>query len=160
MPAASADLRQLAQDLRGAGQDIERVAAILVQQTAQKVQQLANANAPRDTGKLAASITITYVDRLTAVIGPTATYGVFQEFGTGTKGEFPGQPYEIRPKTKPYLVFKTKSGKTVVTRLVHHPGVKAQPFMRPAAVQALDPFAGELLAKGLLLITKGPRSVL
>lgn len=160
MTAASADLRQLAEDLRGAGQNIEKVAATTIQRTAQQVQQIAAGNAPRSTGKLSASITITWVDHLTAVIGPSALYGVFQEFGTGSRGEFPGHPYEIRPKSPGgHLVFKV-NGKTVVARVVHHPGVKAQPFMRPAAIQALDPFAGELIEKGLLLITKGPRSTL
>lgn len=160
MTAASADLRELAADLAYAsGQGIQKSAASLIQETAMKVQQYAAADAPRRTGKLAASIQIRYVDVLSAEISPTVVYGTYQEFGTGTKGEFPGQPYEIRPKAKPFLSFMV-NGKRVYARVVHHQGVKAQPFMRPAAVQALDPFAGELIEKGLLLITKGPRSAL
>lgn len=160
MTAASADLRELASDLAYAsGTGIEKAAIDLITDVAMKVQQFAAAAAPRDTGKLSASIAITWVDRLTAVIGPTVFYGVYQEFGTGSRGEFPGHIYEIRPKSKPYLVFKV-NGKTVVARVVHHPGVRAKPYMRPAAQQALQPFAGQLADRGQLLITKGPRSTL
>ena len=160
MTAASADLRELSADLAyAAGEGIEKAATDLIQRTAQLVQSYAQANAPVDTGKLVASIQIVWVDRLVAEIGPAVAYGAYQEFGTGTRGEFPGQMIEIRPKSKPYLVFQV-NGKTVYARVVHHPGVKAQPFMRPALVQALDPYAGQLAEKGQLLITKGPRSAL
>lgn len=160
MTAASADLRQLSADLAYAsGEGIDKVALQLIQETAVKVQTLAAAAAPVDTGKLAASIQITWVDRLVAEISPTVPYGAYQEFGTGTRGEFPGKMIEIRPKDKPYLVFQV-GGKTVYAKVVRHPGVHAQPFMRPAAIQALDPYAGELAERGQLLITKGPRSAL
>ena len=160
MTAASADLRELAKDLAyAAGEGIDKSALELITETAAKVQSYAAAGAPVDTGKLAASIQITWVDRLVAEIGPTVPYGAYQEFGTGTRGEFPGQMITIRPKAKPYLVFQV-NGKTVYAREVRHPGVRAQPFMRPAVVQALDPYAGELAERGQLLITKGPRSAL
>ena len=160
MPAASADLRALAADLAfAAGTGPEQAAHKLLASTATQVAALAQAKAPRDTGKLSSSIQITWVSKTDVIIGPSVAYGVFQEFGTASRGEFPGQAYEIRPKTKPFLVFQV-NGKTVVTRRVIHPGVKAQPYMRPALQQALEPFTEALAEKGQLLITKGPRSAL
>lgn len=159
MPAASVELRELAQDLTQAGQRVEKVAADLIGQIAQQIQAYAQAAAPRDTGKLAGSIHIVWVDRLTAEVKPGVAYGPFQEFGTASRGEFPGKPYEIRPKAKPFLVFQV-NGRTVYARKVTHPGVRAQPYMRPAALTALEPFADRLAERGALLITKGPRSAL
>lgn len=159
--AASADLRELAADLAFASkQGIDKAAVTVIHDIAQRVQQAAIAAAPRKTGKLAASIHITWVDKLKAEIKPTEIYGVFQEFGTATKGEFPSGMYEIRPKSPGGVLVFQVGGKTVFARVVHHPGVKAQPFMRPALVQALEPFAEQMAAKGQLLITKGPRSAL
>lgn len=158
--AASIDLRQLADDLAHAsGQGIEQVATQLIHETAQKVQQYAAAAAPRDTGRLAGSITIRWISKLEAEVSPTVPYGVYQEFGTASRGEFRGQPYEIRPKSAKALVFQV-NGRTVFARKVIHPGVKAQPYMRPAAIQALEPFAGQLADRGQLLIIKGPGSTL
>lgn len=160
MTAASADLRQLAADLAYASHEgIDKVAEQLIRETAMKVQALGAAKAPRKTGALASSIQITYLSPTEVVIGPSQPYGTYQEFGTGSKGEFPGHAYEIRPKNKPNLVF-TVNGKVVYARVVHHPGVSAHPFMRPAAVEALEPYSDELLRRGQLLLTKGPRSAL
>lgn len=160
MPAASAELRDLAAHLaQASGNGIEKEALDLIQRTAMQIQQLSQGAAPRKTGKLANSIRITWTDKLSATIGPSVPYGVYQEFGTGTRGEYPGKIYEIRPKTKPYLVFKV-NGKTVVARVVHHPGIKAHPYMRPATIAALEPFADQLAERGQLLIIKGPGSTL
>lgn len=160
MAAASADLRALADDLAfAAGVGPEKAAERLIAQTALQVQALAQGKAPRNTGKLSASIHVTWISKTDVIIGPSVPYGVYQEFGTASRGEFPGQAYEIRPKAKPYLVFQVQ-GRTVVARKVIHPGVKAKPFMRPAVMEALEPFTDRLAAAGQLLITKGPRSAL
>lgn len=158
--AASADLRELASDLAYAsGTGIDKAAEDLIRETAMQVQALAIAKVPRRTGKLAASINITWVSKTEAIIGPSLPYGLYVEFGTGSRGEFPGKPYEILPKVKPFLVFKV-NGKTIMAKKVRHPGIKAEPFMRPAAMEALEPFTEKLIEKGQLLITKGPRSLL
>lgn len=46
----------------------------------------AKANCPVDTGYLRNSIAV-QVDGNSAVIGPSASYGIFVEFGTGAKGD-------------------------------------------------------------------------
>lgn len=156
--AATVELRALAEDLTKAGDSVERTAAELIASVAAQVQANAAARAPRKTGKLASSITVVWEDRLTAVISPTMHYGVFVEFGTGSRGEFPTGSYQIKPK-KPGSVLVFKVGdKTVFARSVTHPGIKAQPFMRPAALDALGPFADRLAKEGALAITQGPGS--
>ena len=155
MTAASADLRSLADRLAHAsGEGIQKAAAEVIKDTAEKVQNFAAELAPRKTGALASSIRITYVSPLEAHIGPTMFYGVFQEFGTASRGEFGGQPYKIRPKRAERLSFQI-DGKWISTKEVTHPGVPPHPFMRPALKQALGPAADELAAQGALLITKG-----
>jgi len=156
--AVTADLVSLADDLeKASGQGIMASAQQVLQQSAQRVQAAAQTLAPVKTGALRDSITIGYPDPLTAVIGPHVDYAAYQEYGTGTRGEFPTGPYTIRPKKAGgVLVFKI-GGRTIYARSVTHPGIPAHPFMRPAFAQALgQELAGKLAAAGAALITKGP----
>lgn len=160
MSAGSADLTALAADLNQAGRAMSDFTANLVGDTARTVEQIAKSMAPVDTGDLKNSIAVRFENALTAIIGPGVEYGTYQEFGTGSRGEFNGQAYEIKPKAGGVLAFRV-NGRLVITRKpVMHPGVKAQPYMRPALLQALQPFTDTLLEAGVLAITKGPRSVL
>jgi HK97 gp10 family phage protein len=155
MTAASADLRSLAANLAHAsGEGIQKAAAEVIRDTAEKVQNFAVELAPKKTGALSRSIMITYVSPLEAHIGPTLFYGVFQEFGTASRGEFGGAPYKIRPKRAERLTFQI-DGTWISTKEVTHPGIPPHPYMRPALEQAIGPAAGELARKGALLITKG-----
>lgn len=158
MSAASADLTSLARDLAAAGMGSYRAAAQVVQQTASQVAAEAKSLAPVKTGKLRASIVVRYVNPLHAEVGPAVPYGVYQEFGTASRGEFGGAPYVIRPR-KPggRLVFKV-DGKTVAAKQVRHPGVPPHPYMRPALVSALGSMAPRLAESGALLITRGPNA--
>jgi len=158
MTAASADLRQLAQDLRAAtGTPLDMAAAEVVRRAAVRVQASAMQFAPVATGALKNSITIRFDTPTSATIGPGVEYGPYQEFGTGSRGEFPGAPYEIRPKNASALSF-TVDGKRVVTQKVVHPGVRAKRYMRRAVKEALEPLTADLAATGALLITKGPNA--
>jgi len=102
------------------------------------VAQRGSQKAPRKTGRLKRNISHgePYVigDRRYAIdVGTNVEYAKAQEFGTG--------PYEIYPKTKRALAFDwlgapagmtpSKSGKFIFAH-VSHPGVKAQPYLRPA----------------------------
>jgi len=158
--AASAEVIALAKDLSDAsGESIERSAAQILADGAQRIAAEARAQAPVKTGKLQASIHARWQSPLKVEIGPEVIYGPYQEFGTGSKGEFPGSPYEIKPKTPGgKLVFKTKDGRTVVTRRVIHPGVKPQPYMRPAFKKVLETVMDRLISSGAAQITKGPRA--
>lgn len=158
MTAASADLRQLAADLSSASKvGMFRAAADVVRTTATAVQAEARSKAPMRTGKLRNSIQVTYTSPLSASVGPTVPYGPYQEFGTATRGEFPGPMYEIRPVRASKLAFKI-DGKWVFTKLVKHPGIPPRPYMRPAIQTVLGKMAPELARTGALLVTKGPNA--
>lgn len=146
MPAAFADVSQLAADLhKASGQHTHDAAAGLIRSAASQIQSVAQEMAPKRTGALASSITVRFAGPLTAVIGPTEFYGVFQEFGT--KG-----PYTIKPKRPDgYLVFEV-NGTKVFARQVTHPGIRAHPFMRPATQQVIDNMTGDMADTGVQLI--------
>lgn len=66
--------------------------------------------------------------------------GKYQEFGTGIEGENPTSAYVIAPKNKKALSNHGKGkappfpyGAFGPVKYVIHPGIKARPFMRPAA---------------------------
>jgi hypothetical protein len=158
MTAASADLTSLLEKLSASNQNITRMATELIRSTAEKVRSEAISKAPFKTGALRNSISVSYDGPLRATVGPHVPYGVYQEFGTGTRGEFPGQMYEIRPKNpNGRLVFKTKDGKWVSAKLVRHPGIPPRPYMRPALTEALGDSAAKLASIGALSITKGSK---
>jgi HK97 gp10 family phage protein len=158
--AASANLAALAADLSAAsGQPMMHSAQQIIQQSAQRVQSEAQTRAPVRSGRLRNSISIRYNGPLSATIGPQVPYAAYQEFGTGSRGEFPGAPYEIKPRNpQGTLVFKVQ-GKTVFAKVVRHPGIKARPFMRPAFAAALgQDLVQRLLDAGMAAITRGPNA--
>lgn len=55
----------------------------------------------------------------------SAGHAAYVEFGT--------PPHEIRPKDKKALAFQI-GGKTIITKVVHHPGTQGIPFMRGAMI--------------------------
>lgn len=158
--AASADLAALAADLQAAsGKPLIASAQEIIQQSAQRIRDEAQTRAPVKSGRLKESISIRYPAPLTAVIGSNVEYATYQEYGTGTRGEFGGHEYEIRPKRAGGVLAFTVGGKTVFTRLVKHPGIKARPFMRPAFEAVLGKeLVAQLAALGAAAITKGPQA--
>ena len=88
--------------------------------------------APVDSSNLRWHIQIQFLTPTHAKIVSNANYSSAVEFGT--------KPHIIRPRKKKALAWgKLKSGKAgkkghrqFVAKLVHHPGTKAIPFMRPA----------------------------
>lgn len=84
------------------------------------VRSDAAANAPVDTGRLKGSI-VCNVEGDSALIGPTAEYGIFVEYGTGSKGS-PGVAHTSK-KTWTYY----KGGRFYTTS-----GQAPQPFLVPA----------------------------
>lgn len=75
------ELRGLEADLeKGAGK-VEGLTPRVVAKVAFDIEASAKAAAPVDTGHLKNSIS-TDVDGLTAEIGPTASYAMYQEYGT------------------------------------------------------------------------------
>lgn len=77
------ELNRIAFDLGRAGLRAAGEAAKAVQKTAHDIAGTAQALAPVDTGALRSSIGVdSSASGLTAVIGPTVSYGPFLEYGT------------------------------------------------------------------------------
>jgi HK97 gp10 family phage protein len=119
------------------GLDFEAVAKILDEETKQQlIERLAEFayyeaffNAPWKTGKLARSI-VTKIEEGEAKLQILVPYAKFVVEGT--------RPHEIRPVSANVLVFKSKSGDLVFTRLVRHPGTKPNPFLQRAVDKARE----------------------
>lgn len=88
------DLNQvasLAVDLSKAGPRARTQGSYALRKVAADIERDAKLLAPVDTGNLQNSIGTTISDNgMTAEIGPTAEYGIYQEFGTSTQ---PPQAY-------------------------------------------------------------------
>lgn len=102
------DVTRMAADLRGAATRVGPMAQIAVRKTAKDIQADARKRAPRDhlrppkdpsrpvTGNLRNSITTSDLrttgrsGNVSAEVGPTAEYGLFQELGTAT---MPARPF-------------------------------------------------------------------
>lgn len=80
----------------------------------------AAANCPVDTGRLRGSI-VTNIEGNSALIGPTAEYGIFVEYGTGSRGDT--SVAHTSKKTWTYY----KGGRFYTTS-----GQAPQPFLVPA----------------------------
>jgi hypothetical protein len=102
----------------------------------------AKARVPRKTGHLGRSILPGPVSDTQAVIEVRTPYAAAVEFGS--------KPHVIRPKRASVLAWpssesgrrlsgraRTNAGDMTFARKVNHPGTKAQPFMIPAAKEAL-----------------------
>lgn len=102
----------------------------------EQVEQTAQAMCPKDTGALADSISgsvvpganVTQSGLTTVAVGEvsagdeTAPYAVYVHEGTA--------PHPIEPRQAPMLVFPSRrSGITVFTKHVDHPGTRANPFL-------------------------------
>lgn len=155
--AASADLTSLVRDLNNASRGAKIGGDRLMDQAAQQIQTRMVAYAPKRTGRLAQSITITKTPG-SWTIGPVGvTYAVYQEFGTATRGEFGGSEYIIRPKNGGLLHFKI-DGRWVSAKEVHHPGIPPHPFARPAAQEVIGSLADAYADMGVNLVLKGRAS--
>lgn len=133
MPAVgSADIDSLAEALRDTGQQADATTMSVLQNSANYLKSEMEARVPVRTGKLRQSIQIRILNQK-VIIGPDTDYANFVEFGTA--------PHEIKPKNKKALAFRV-GGKTVIVKSVHHPGTKAQPFVRPAFDAWVDTLGG------------------
>lgn len=156
-PVAKLDVTNLVNDLTAISSlPPEKIAYNVLNDLADSIRSNAQQMAPVKTGRLRSSITVENTGT-SLVIDVGVPYGMYQEFGTGSRGEYPTGQYEIRPKNKKFLAFKV-GGKTVFTKKVMHPGVKAHPYLRPSTMKAVSELSSALATNGSLLIRKGPNS--
>lgn len=89
------------------------------------VERKAKQLVPKKTSHLARSIT-SEVEGNKVTIGTNVEYAPMVEMGT--------RPHLITPKTKQALFWPGGPGPR---KVVHHPGTRAQPYLRPALVSSL-----------------------
>lgn len=85
-----AEVSRMALDLEKAAAEVRPKTAKIVAKAANDVETRAKQAAPVDTGNLRNSIsTETASDGLSAVVGPTANYGAYVEYGTASMSPQP-----------------------------------------------------------------------
>lgn len=154
------DLTNLANDLtQAAGGSVRTNTKALVASVTAQTEFLAQAYAPVRRGELRGSIH-SYLTNggMSGVVAADSKHASFVEFGTGIRGEFPGQIIIIRPRAAKYLRFRGKDGKWHFAKEVHSPGMAPRPFLRPALERAVVPLAQGLGDIGVLTIVKGPNA--
>lgn len=104
------------------------------------VRAEAQANCPKDTGRLANSIVVQSESGNSVLIGPTADYGIYVEYGTGSKGD-PSKPHTSK---KGWVYFNERTG-----GFVYATGQAPQPFLVPALYSQKDAVI-EAIRQGLL----------
>lgn len=159
--AASADLTPIAEALGySARVGGAKAANLVIRGYAERIRSEAQTMVPVKTGELRDSIEIRYPNIAKAVIGPTKDYGVYQEFGTATRGEFGGAPYIIKPKSPSGVLRFKVNGQWVTAKKVVHPGIPPHPYMRPALQQGLgNELAQDLAQRGALMSVQGKNAL-
>ena len=91
MPANGAELDALAADIQARViPRITKLAELAIEKTGNDVVAVAMTLVRVDAGNLRNSIGVDFPTSLSFVAGPTADYGIYQEFGTS---KMAGQPY-------------------------------------------------------------------
>lgn len=109
---------------------------------------------PYSTGRLRQSLRYQKTGDMEYTFFCPVPHGVYLEFGTGPRGKATGAMPEFENDPQPGLSYHT--GEVLVTRargqildepyIRHTQGMEAQPFMRPALMEAIKVFE-ELLKK-------------
>lgn len=159
----TADVSRLAEDFaKAAGVSYPQAMQKILEDATWQIQTLAQQYAPVRTGELRDTITREVEmdgQQVSAYVIATAPYALYQEFGTGSRGEFPGTSYTIRPRPpNTHLKFKTSDGRTVFAKEVNHPGIPPRPFMRPAAERYFGPIMEELGNAAVVTLVDTPSS--
>lgn len=152
----AADLVDFLADMeKAAGKEAEGLAQEVVESMTLSVAHLAEKYAPVKTGMLAQSIR-SETGPLQGRVWSDAPHAFFVEFGTWSYNELAPQSgtYEIKPINTKALRFKM-GGQTVFAKSVQHPGIKAQPFLRPALSDTIDEFADGMANVGVSLLMDG-----
>lgn len=89
---------------------------------ANKVAALAKADCPKNTGRLARSISVRFVPGKNPSIWIGSDVSYAKEVHDGTR------PHHIHPKTAKVLRFMHR-GRVIYAREVFHPGTRANPFL-------------------------------
>jgi HK97 gp10 family phage protein len=159
---AYADLEGLKEDFEEiyGRQKADQLIKELVRVAVPQIYQLAYDHAPVDTGELRRGIIYEYTQGgRGGEVTATAPHSEYLEFGTASKGEYGGEPYEIKARNAKVLAFAGVDGATVFTHSVIHPGIDPQPYMRPALLTVMEVFEQWIEAGMVRLIVETPNAL-
>lgn len=157
MSAGTADLTALVKTFADAKKKAPDMADKVLSDASEKIKGRMQELAPKKTGKLYMSIRVVS-EPGRYVIGPVGVeYAVYQEFGTGTRGELGGSSYVIKPRMANQLSFRV-NGKWVTTKMVVHPGIPAHPYARPALAEYVHNIADDMAREAAELTLAGARA--
>lgn len=140
---ASDEFHELADSLEDVGAHVEDVSDSVAREVAYEIRDDAREEAPRgESGRLKESIHVEEMGKGSYLVITRLNYAKHVEYGTRptTRPGFTSPPtrYTILPHAVRALRFRAKSGEIVYAQRVRHPGVPAQPFMRPALDENRD----------------------
>ena len=115
--------KELVKKLKELGDGAEQVLETAAEAGAEVIADQANNHAPGP--HIEVDITEKSRTSATVEIGPDEDHWYYRFFETGV------QPHEITPKSAGGLAFAGIEGE-IVLQLVQHPGMPANPFLRPA----------------------------
>ena len=116
---------ELLRRLEKMGLDVTRVLAIAAQAGAQVIADTANGLAPSPNVLIEGDTKASSKNKVTLNIGPSEEKWYWRFLETGAVG------HGISPRSKKALAFEV-DGERVLAWAVQHPGMAAQPFLRPA----------------------------
>ena len=119
------------------------------------VERRAKEKAPVDTGRLRASITAEY-QRLSVMIGPSVSYGVFVEYGT--RPHWPPLS-ALQPWARRHGFPTGARGAFLVALAISRRGTRAQPYMAPALEESKSDIDGLLTEMKTGIETRWHRNV-
>jgi hypothetical protein len=142
-------LRQTVALFEGIPDEVRRRLLPTIEDLAQAVKAGAVARVPVKTGQLRNSIQYRILNKqgeVKAIVSPkrgrrvaraeSGFYGIIIEGGA--------KPHKIRPKNRKRMAFTLPGVGVVFARGVSHPGIAADPFMRPAYEAQRERIRGEL----------------
>ncbi len=122
-------LEEVTAMLNRMGEGVERGLEQGLLRGGEDVRAEAAANAPVDTGRLRQSIVVEQTDGTSVTVGTNLEYGIYVEFGTGSKGDS-----SVSHTTKEgWVYYNEKTGGFVYTA-----GQPPQPFLVPALLSQKD----------------------
>jgi HK97 gp10 family phage protein len=146
MPVYYADITRLTEALHQTAQQSQVTTQQVLVQASNQILAEMEAKVPVKTGNLRRSLHIT-VNPGQVIIGPNETQAPYAGYvESGTKA------HEIRPRKPGGVLVFTVGGVKVFAKKVHHPGTRAQPYVRPAFeawVDSLGTMAAEANVKVL-----------
>lgn len=115
----TSEVRALGSRIAANGARIGARGSAVVRRAALAIEADAKVLAPYDTGNLAGSVSTTFTGdgrtgQMTAEIGPTAEYGIYQEYGTSTHGAQPFMGPAYDRQVPGYLAAVAKLGEDIV----------------------------------------------